>query len=201
MIGSFTMKRLLGLVVAVVSLLIALGAGIAWVKSYPYPRHSLNWYQKDLSNFETTQYSARVHFGDFKIWRVHRKYYNEAPPSGGLQLREGWSADGWDFTFNPHEPPPIWERTGFRFSAQSDGFADMRQWVHGVEVPLWFIMLTALIGPAWWVWGMLKTRRRARRRARGQCESCGYDLRATPERCPECGREIVASEASGGAYA
>ena len=38
--------------------------------------------------------------------------------------------------------------------------------------------------------GILEARR-AERRSRNRCLACGYDLRASAGRCPECGRAAV----------
>ena len=57
------------------------------------------------------------------------------------------------------------------------------------HVPYWAILLVTLPLPMNYVWVML---RRERRRNKGQCGGCGYDLRASAERCPECGTPIEA---------
>ena len=53
-----------------------------------------------------------------------------------------------------------------------------------VIVPLWFVVTVTAPAPVWWA---VATARRRRRERRGRCRRCGYDLRASPERCPECG--------------
>jgi hypothetical protein len=56
-----------------------------------------------------------------------------------------------------------------------------------VDVPHWFILLVLTIPIA------LTLRRRIRRARRvraGMCSKCGYDLRESPVRCPECGTVV-----------
>ena len=54
-----------------------------------------------------------------------------------------------------------------------------------VSVPCWLLLLV-LGSPLWW--RLYRQHRRRRQATSGRCSSCGYDLRATPDRCPECGK-------------
>ena len=57
-----------------------------------------------------------------------------------------------------------------------------------VKIPFYApLILTALL-PLAWLRGARLRRRRARR---GLCPCCGYDLRASPDRCPECGTTVA----------
>ena len=74
---------------------------------------------------------------------------------------------------------PRRQRAGFYYEIKKPDVA--------VQVPFWLVTALAAFPPA------LRLRRRlvVRRRGRhGLCPDCGYDLRASTARCPECGRPI-----------
>jgi hypothetical protein len=55
-----------------------------------------------------------------------------------------------------------------------------------IAMPFWFIFAAfALIPVAHLLW------RHRKNVTPGSCVRCGYDVRATPERCPECGTPAV----------
>ena len=57
-----------------------------------------------------------------------------------------------------------------------------------VRVPAWLLALVtgALACPR-----LVAILRARRNRPRGLCAICGYNLRATPDRCPECGTAVA----------
>jgi hypothetical protein len=96
---------------------------------------------------------------------------------------------------DPGDLSPLREWTWWRFhgdwgeqhaTGSDDVTVIMRRSWSNARLPLCVPPLLFAILPTWRAVRFLPGR--ARRRA-GRCPSCGYDLRATPDRCPECGSQ------------
>ncbi len=85
-----------------------------------------------------------------------------------------------------------WNKLGFGCRRSVGPATDGKTtWGREVELtyafPAWLPALLFAALPACWI--VLRIRA-ARRFGTGQCKACGYDLRATPGRCPECGKVV-----------
>jgi hypothetical protein len=143
-----------------------------------YPRHYFAYfttYRNDPSMPHRGVY--RITLADGRINAVRR--YDDA----------GWlhagmtSQAGWRFGSVPGGMMS-------RVTANADFgiHIDSRGWFFAS--PLWVIAGLSLTPT---VLTFAVRRHRSRQKAAGCCGTCGYDLRATPDRCPECGTEQARS--------
>ena len=184
---------------AAVSLLMALAVGAIWVRSY---WHADGW---GRSNYLSEKREMRMYVVGSERGRVGLDYFclNFNPAAelrvtkdgtGGTVYLVPYFAMTYSGKWNtykielPNDPPQhIWERAGICVRRSSDPIRHSEPTGHStvfIAAPYWLIVVVFSLWPvvwmaAWW--------RRRRKIAAGLCLNCGYDLRASIGRCPECG--------------
>jgi hypothetical protein len=189
---GYAMRRHLLNVLTALSLMLAISTAVLWIVSY--------------SEVERVRYQPLVDARASSSWSI-----NGRPSEVSLQLRvtPGW-VEGWwgEMPSGLHlaggEPVDgggtdwRWKVPGFgaeKFHANAirrDGSRVL--YIQGYS--FWFriawIAAVSILLPLWRTLYFLH--RRVRPKA-GLCPHCAYDLRATPDRCPECGTVAPAAGA------
>ena len=166
----------------VLSLLLCIGICALWLRSHlsrDYTFAWLPWPADDVGRrylkFDTDSGGGQIELS-WRVWTA-----SERRP---LRLRGGIAADDFyhrSFLDVPRAyarsiPPSAWNALGFK-------------WYRGPthsSICLPYCCAAVLTSGLPVAWTIARARRRRRVKA-GRCLTCGYDLRATLHRCPECG--------------
>ncbi|HEX3358736.1 MAG TPA: hypothetical protein VHS31_17300 [Tepidisphaeraceae bacterium] len=179
-------RRRLFRFLAILSLLLCLATVALWVRSY--------WRLDDFEHTgtissRTDRNGALSCFGELDFVAVHiQSDYHLIFPQRWQLSTERSSVDKRLSDFAKQFP-------GARIHWLADfGYMDYSRpsyFARGIWFPHWFLAFLFAILPTLRLLTILRTRHRHRA---GLCPTCGYDLRATPDRCPECGH--VSSDAA-----
>jgi hypothetical protein len=105
------------------------------------------------------------------------------------------SPGGWRWTRDSHYGDwrefdiwPVFWGDHFATSAVLDGVDNSSiTETRTVEIRPWLFVVVLSVAPLAW---LIRARYLRRKMRKGFCVTCGYDLRASTGRCPECGTEI-----------
>jgi len=147
-------------------LVLGMGMPALWVRSY-FVHDALDW---DMKGGRAGMFSAHGRLGLGRLI---------APPAALARSPHGLQY--WHDRSGSAELKPSWSSwTGLQVTyVAQPGFT-----ASDVRIPYWMLMLAAATPVAFWMY------RRLRRPPPGYCGACGYDLRASVGRCPECGSTI-----------
>jgi hypothetical protein len=157
---------------SVVCLLLAAVTAALWVRSY----WANDWMMYVASAGYYVDFSADTEPGTMRVWLNMRLAPHTVEP--------GWLVGTHSYRgMSPSLLPKEYPLFSDDFACRSYRLGS--EWLtREVACPFW--ALVGLFGVASGA-PLLPWARRRRRRRRGLCEKCGYDVRASPERCPECG--------------
>lgn len=122
-----------------------------------------------------------------QIWCGHFTAHQGAPGKWDLCFVTDyrWSLGMYCFVMT-HEFGHDWNHMGGFGAVSYSGRAHHELFASGqiIGFPAWVGMLGLLTLPVLQAVSVVRAQRHGRE---GLCPSCGYDMRATPDRCPECG--------------
>jgi hypothetical protein len=161
-------------VVAASSGILCLVLIVLWVRSYRVGSGAV-W----KPGHEPVYYSTSLGGGRWRFDRGEYKFTHEPYLDTGFDTRPPYPID------TPRDT--LAGRLGFEWhdGPDSQGAPHRR-----VILPMWFAVGMTAVLPAWAVWRWRGARRLRHRMRHGLCPACGYDLRATRDRCPECGAGV-----------
>jgi hypothetical protein len=169
-------KRRLVTLAAAISMVLCMATLTMWGLSY-WRFQGIIYYEADRGR------GIQNVFGEVQIVTVRFRALGVVPPE-----KLGWSFENREADEALKLSPVLEEAKslfGFAF-ASVDHPPDYR--LRAIAIPHWFLALLFTILPA------IRLRIAVRsRQSTGHCPQCGYDLRATPERCPECGAKPAAT--------